>query len=566
MAGRLASLYFDDTSIRLVVTKGRQIKKWAQLDLEPGLIESGVVTDEAEVAARIRRLFQSQKEPLRKVLVGMSGLYCQTRPAVFPQLPKGMLEEAVAREAKRVLTLAPEEIYQSWQTIAAPEGKSQILLEAVPRRTVDALLNALRQAGLKPSFLDLKPLALSRIVRETRAVLVDVQTAEFDLVIVAGGVPQPVRTIVFPQDAATWPEKIGVVQGELERTMAFHDSNNPESPLDASVPILASGVLVDEPEIRRDLSDRIGRPVEALPSPLHCPEGFPAGLYMVNIGLLARQVLPRNKTGGSTITLNALPAAYLPKPISLTNVLALPGIVVAIGLLAFLWLLVQSDATDIESTRSQLADANTTLTEKQEDRQVLQAGVSGLTTEVGELQLSHDLGTALLGSLESQGSAMSGDLVATIQYLPDSVGLTAISHSQGVLTINGRAPTAQEVLDYLDGLLTSGRFEEITITTMVRNPADEMDFTLVGSPQGGNDTASSIVVALGNLPGQTTLNNVGSADGKVTLAGVAPDATTVLSYLEDLRASGRFDDITVTSITDMPEGTTSFSMVLTTGD
>ena len=189
MAGRLASLYFDDTSIRLVVTKGRQIKKWAQLDLEPGLIESGVVTDEAEVAARIRRLFQSQKEPLRKVLVGMSGLYCQTRPAVFPQLPRGMLEEAVAREAKRVLTLAPEEIYQSWQTIAAPEGKSQILLEAVPRRTVDALLNALRQAGLKPSFLDLKPLALSRVVRETRAVLVDVQTAEFDLVIVAGGVP-----------------------------------------------------------------------------------------------------------------------------------------------------------------------------------------------------------------------------------------------------------------------------------------------------------------------------------------------------------------------------------------
>ena len=43
MAKNIVTLYVDDTSLRLMVTDGKQIKEWAELPLEPGLIKGNVV-------------------------------------------------------------------------------------------------------------------------------------------------------------------------------------------------------------------------------------------------------------------------------------------------------------------------------------------------------------------------------------------------------------------------------------------------------------------------------------------------------------------------------------------
>ena len=114
MAKKIVTLFVDDASLRLMVTDGKRIKQWADLSLESGLVEGNVVVKKAEFAARIEQLFKTQKVKTRKISVGLSGLHCLTRPVVLPQLPDEMLDEAVKREAKRVLPVSLEQLYISW--------------------------------------------------------------------------------------------------------------------------------------------------------------------------------------------------------------------------------------------------------------------------------------------------------------------------------------------------------------------------------------------------------------------------------------------------------------------
>ncbi len=566
MAKKIVTLYIDDTSLRLMVTDGKQVKQWADMPLESGLVENNVVIKEAEVVDKIKQLFEDQKVTTKKVSVGVSGFHCLTRPISFPQLPKEMLDEAVRREAERALPVPLEELYISWQSIPAPEGKTQVFLTAIPRKMADALLKTLEQAGLKPSFMDVKPLLLARLVKEATAVIVDVQATEYDIAIMTDGIPQPVRTISFADEAPSWEEKLTMIKSDLDRTITFYNSNNPENPLAPSVPIFASGALADESELCQALSEEIGHPVLSLTSPLDCPEWFATSRHMVNIGLAFQELSSGKEAGPLVANVNALPAAYQPKPISLTNILVPSGAAVAIIALAFLFVLTQNISADIAATRVQLNTANEMLQQKLSQRQELSGSIGELKGRITELEASLNSFAAALGSLENQGAGINHDLEVTIDSLPNTINLSSISHADSMLTINGRAPSEREVLEYLTELDTSGRFGELTITNMSRIEGGGMNFTLLGSLQTQSDVVSSIEVALSSLPTTISVTSVSTIGDTLTITGMSSNEDEVLSYLEDLDASGKFREITITRITTTEDGGVDFSLDLKVGE
>ncbi|HJX13449.1 MAG TPA: pilus assembly protein, partial [Dehalococcoidales bacterium] len=103
MAKNTTTLYIDDTNIRLMVTRGKRITKLANVPLDTGLTEINTKEKEAELVEKIKQLFKTNRIGARKIIVGLSGLHCLTRPVVLPELPRAMLDEAVNREARRVL-------------------------------------------------------------------------------------------------------------------------------------------------------------------------------------------------------------------------------------------------------------------------------------------------------------------------------------------------------------------------------------------------------------------------------------------------------------------------------
>jgi len=566
MAQKIVTLYVDDDSLRLMVSQGKQIKEWAELPLEPGLVENTVVIKEAEVAAKIKQLFKTQNVTSKKVILGMSGLHCLSRPITLPQLPREMLEEAVKREAKRVLPVPLEQLYLSQRIIPSAEGKMQVYLAAIPCNTADALLKTLRQAGLRPYIMDIKPLLLARVVKEATAIIIDVQKREFDVVIMSDGVPQPVRSIALAEGALSWKEKLTTIRNELNRTIQFYNSSNPENQLDPSIPIFVSGELANEPEVCQALSDEIGHPVLLLPSPLECPVGFDPSRYMVNIGLTLQELPLGKEAGPSVANLNVLPIPYQPKPISLVNIFALPIAIIVAGLLVLLLFLVQSGATNIDSIRGDLNASSELLKQRQTQRNELNKSLAELQRQIDELEASRDNLAAALGSLETRGDGINRNLEATVNSIPATVSLSNISHANNILTISGRAQSEREVVLYLTNLENKGGFGDITSANMSKIAGGGTAFTLRGSSEKLSNGVSAIQAAINRLPTTLSLASAEYADGTLTMDGMAPGEDEVLSYLWDLHTSGKFSEIIITSMTRIEGAGMDFSLVLKAGE
>jgi type IV pilus assembly protein PilM len=484
MAKKIVTLYVDDTSIRLLVIHGKRIKKWADVPLEPGLVKSAVVINEAKVASKIKKLFKAEKVKAKKIIVGLSGLHCLSRLITLPQLPREMLAEAVTREAKRVLPVPVEQLHISWQTIPAPEGKTQVYLLAVPRKTADAMVKTLHRARLKPYLMDLKPLALARLVKEATAIIVNIEPTELDIIIMADGIPQPIRTVPLPSEARSWQEKLPMIKDEIDRTIKFYNSNYQDEPLAPSTPMFISGELADESEIAQSLSDGLGYPVSPLPSPVECPEQLDANHYTVNIGLALKELGTERKAGASAVNLNVLPTAYQPKPISWVKVVALPITIAAVAGIVPLLTTVQSGYANVTSIRDQLDMTNRILMERQLERQDLMNSIAELEAEVADAEASRDNFTMVLDSLDRQGSGVELNLNIVTTALPSTTNLTSIRHAEDLLTINGTSPTEVEILQYSQSLHDSGQFTEVLIASMSKVEDESTE----GEETEGEDT------------------------------------------------------------------------------
>ena len=584
MANTTVNLYIDDTSLRMMVTQGKQIKEWAESPLEPGMVEDNIILKEAEVAARIKQLFEFQKVKTKTVNLGISGFRCLTRPITLPRLPKEMVDEAVRREFQRVLAeraVPLDELYLSWQLVPSPAEQTRVFLVGIPRKMADVLVKVLQQAGLRVGFMQIKPLLLARVVEETRAIIIDVQATEFIIVVMADDVLHPVRSVRFATGALSKEEKLATIKNELNRSLSFYSTTYPEKPLAANVPVFTSGDLTNDPELYQSLSTEFGHPFLPLPSPLECPEGLDSSHYMANIGLALHVTSAKEKSGTTPFTLNALPVAYQYKAVSLANVLVLPGAAVAISLLVFLYLFSQSVSADITSINTQLSKTSQLLLQRQIQQKQLSGNVTALQNKLSAITASRDGLTSVFEVLEKQATSTDRDLSAAMDALPQSMSLSRIHHISNVLTVTGKSPDEKQVSYYiarlsdaktLDGAPLFG--DNITVTEMVRNESNGVDFTLVGTTKEQTIGASSTEVALGSLPAGVSLTNVKSDKGILALEGIAPNADKVFSYLRALEASGKFTEITATSMarsetgnmTMLATGNMSFSLVLKTGE
>jgi len=546
-----------------MVSDGKQILEWAEMQLEPGLIENNSIVDEEAVAEKLKQLLGIQSIKARKVYLAINGIRCLTRPVLLPKLPQEILDEAVRREAVRLLPIPLEELYLSWQTIPGPEDKTNVFLTAIPRGIVDPLMKVMAQADLNPVFMDMKPLLLARMTEEETSIIVDVQGTDFDIVVMMYGIPQPIRSIPFPGDSMSWQEKLPIINDELDRTITFYNTNNPETPIENDVPVYLSGQLGDESEFSRMLSEETQRKVVLIPSPIETPEGFDSSIYMANISLLQQTMSAGKNAGASIVDLNNLPVTYRPQHISTTNILKMIGVAVAFILLAAVIVLIQSTSAGIKDKQESLADTNALLQEDQSEASGLNSRISTLTEEVESLQAKQQDLNAALNEIETQSIGMNRDIEVTMEKTPSSVRLTGVEHKEGILTISGIAPGEKTVLSYILALESTGRFAgKITADTKILEDG-LMSFTLVGSLL---KNVSNLEVILGNLPSEIKLNSVSSGIGTITLDGTAPDEEILLVYLNKLDSSGKFGEITISNITKLDTGERDFSIVIATGE
>ena len=232
MAERVAGLDVGTGAVRLAdVEPGPRpvLRAFGQVDLPPGAVRHGEVVDADAVAEAIRRLWRETGLRHRAARVGVASERVVVRTIEVPALPDEELAGALRFQAQDYVPMPIDEAILDFHVLervtgADGEPVARLLLTAVHRETVGALLGAVKAAGITVSGVDLLPLALIRALRPapgepgSAEAIVSVGAGVTTVVVHEAGVPRLVRIVAVGGDAITEAvsRETAVTLGEAE--------------------------------------------------------------------------------------------------------------------------------------------------------------------------------------------------------------------------------------------------------------------------------------------------------------------------------------------------------------
>jgi len=512
MAKTKTTLYIEDTEIKLLITKGMQVEKWASLLLEPSLVRDGVIVDEDQVAERIKALFELAEVKAKKVSISLSGLNSIFRIITLPELTTNLVPEALMNEARQMLPVPLEQVYLSYQRIESSKGENRFFLVAHPRNSTDILINTLYKAGIKPDVMDLAPLALARCANKEKAIIINSWLTYIDIIIMDNRIPQVIRSLSLPTEAVDVEGKLPIIAEELARTIAFYNSSNPKNKIGNEVPIFVSGDLVEAKDSWKKLVGEAGYPISVLAPTVNYPETFNPSQYMVNIGLaLKEQVYKEKESYYSVIDINTLPEGY--KPVYFNIVRVVVPVAVIIGIVALIYgglivrdvgiktniilsplegLQIQANSlnaqiinlgnqinesrAEVEAFKPQITDVEDAIAAKLGEIAEQQERIS----QQEEVNLQPIEAETMANSIESNLTSLKQgldkadkDMKEIVALLPDTITLVDIAYNSGSITIQGKASTEDSIFSYARELRQSSRFTEVIISSVTETLRQE---------------------------------------------------------------------------------------------
>jgi len=456
LAKRIVTLEIDTTAIRLMETREGRVEKWASLSLDPTMTRDGVISDPGALSTAVKQLMDSSGIRARDVIASVSGLYSVSRVVAVSNLPGGGIttQEAVLEAAGDIMPLSMDELYLSWQTIAAgSEGAQQVLIVGVPRDVIDAEMQALRAAGINPRTLELKAIALARAVNKEQALILNIEPSSFDIVIVVNGIPEVMRTIAWRQDSLTGEDRVEHLVMNLELTAGFYNSHHPDTPLDPATPFLITGQVSGALDLMEKLPARVSYPIESLAPRLECPKHMPVSQYAVNIGLALKGTVPAKsleQDGYLPPDINLLPDTYKAWKPSTRQVYFACGVIAAIVLLFPLYQLTSGAMDKTADLQAEYTSLKNELQLKQleiKNREPLQQAINEYNTIV-------NMGggfTEDLGVIKSEADRL-GVQVESIAHEGESITMTCQTEPESHIVFR----------DYITALRESGRFSTVT--------------------------------------------------------------------------------------------------------
>jgi type IV pilus assembly protein PilM len=339
----------------------------------------------------------------------------------------------------------------------------------VPRNPIDAVVQALKEAGVKPYIVDLKPLALARAANKGDALIVDLEPDCFDVVLVANGIPTVMHTITPRGEGANLEDNIRRLTEELSKTVEFYNSSHRENPLSPTTPLLLTGELATDATASNLIQAEIEYPIEPLVPPLKFPPAFPIAPYATNIGLVLKKAPPKTVSKGETngfhdINLNILSDKYRVKarPLPMRYIF-LPLAMIAAGGLLFTLLQLKSQANAETSS--------------------LQAGLENVSQALHQARLASNEATQIENTInEIVGDTAAikqehayilskrGDYASTLQLvtslLPSSTYCTSLEMSTDQITVKGETDYPGKAVDYAEALEKQRGFSEVRVANI----------------------------------------------------------------------------------------------------
>ncbi|MFQ6026119.1 MAG: PilN domain-containing protein [Dehalococcoidia bacterium] len=478
--GPTLTISMENGVIRMVLLKGSRVIAWAKKspsEYLPSEADDSGSPWESQAAA-IKNMLQDVGARRARVVTDLPLYTALMRQVEVPDLDRRLLEPLVVAEVLETVPLFESEADISWR-IHENGGTPKIFASVVPKQSVEYQTQLMGQAGVRPAATYSRPVALACAVNLANAVLVHVEDSSASIVLVHDGVPEFVHRVDLAlEDTGPHEAADRLIQG-IKQADGYHQTIEIEGDRTA-LPLVINGDLPHSSPILGIVRELLVRERITFAPEVSYPEDFPVDEYPANLGLAVadryRSVDQGNLPAYRGISLNLVPQRYSPRTLRWKPV-ATSLVLLVLGLLAFGVLSPQVGAAEAEA--EQLA-RRLTNTERTERLQRLAAGrMDKVEEELAQLQ-QQALGLDAyqiaakedVQALISRMNTISGDA------LPRGVRVSDLGRHPRGFAVSGTAFAYEDVIQYKENLLDSGRFSDVQIQQVQSQSDSEITFNL----------------------------------------------------------------------------------------
>jgi type IV pilus assembly protein PilM len=160
-------LDLDGAYIAAVQTTADGVSRAASAELAPGVISDGEVTDVTALTETLRDFFRAEGLP-KRVRLGIANQQIVVRQMEIPKIEdEGERAAAVRFQAAEAIAMPLDEVVLDHQVVGesvSPEGapRLRVIVVAARESMIARIVEAVRDAGLRPEGIDLNAFALVR--------------------------------------------------------------------------------------------------------------------------------------------------------------------------------------------------------------------------------------------------------------------------------------------------------------------------------------------------------------------------------------------------------------------
>lgn len=292
---KITTINFEGNQIRFLVLQGDTIHSWHTRKIPTELMSQGQIHNTDTIGNVIAATIKDLKGSRRNVVSSVTGQRSVHRIMRIPNIQDKLLEETIRRKAKQEFAIPIDETDIHWRILSRTKNQIILYVLAVPNTIVDQQVKALKSAKIKPRVMDIKPLALQRLINKPSGIIVNLEVYSLGVIIIINNIPILVRSVPLETGNLTAEAKVDLLGQELARTAKYYNESNKNNRLPEETIVYLTGELFDSSQIdaRLDessdltarLQSRTPYSVQFPTGPFPLPKKFPLPTYAVNLGL-----------------------------------------------------------------------------------------------------------------------------------------------------------------------------------------------------------------------------------------------------------------------------------------
>lgn len=188
----LFGLEVSQTGLRtMALDKKLHVLGYGNLDVDPIKLEESITKNTDYLAQSMQQLLSQKiigRLPSNRVVLSVPTARTFTRSMTLPTSAEENLLEAVQLESEQYIPVPMSELCMDYEIINRNKNTIEVLMCAVPKRIINALVTASQAAHLDPVLIEPAMLSLARLVNKTEeghlpTIIVDVGAASTDIAI-----------------------------------------------------------------------------------------------------------------------------------------------------------------------------------------------------------------------------------------------------------------------------------------------------------------------------------------------------------------------------------------------